>query len=618
MEIIFKSNTLFSDEFGDFYFNKSDPLGQSSYVFISAIDEIWDKKDSFIVAECGFGIGLNFLNLASRFENTTKTLHYVSIEKYPFSKENLAKIYQKMGVFDKFSKRLIKKYPIFKDGLCRIYFSKNIILDIYFDDVKVALKNLDFKADIWFMDGFSASKNPQMWDLETIFCIKNLMLRDGILRTYSSTKSLKENLKNANFIVDVLKGFGLKREMISAKLIKEDEFKKEIYYSRPLVKKNLKNVLIIGAGVAGLISGFKFKKAGFNVLIAEKESEVATNGSGNLVGALMPLITQKGVSLGKFHVKSFLMAGDFYKKFAKKFIKFSGAKDFAFDEKLIKRYQNSDFVLNLKDHPYPSVFIKNAATIRPKHMCEYFASLLRDEILLNYEFINFKKVDDGYEVSFKNGDILKTDIIIFATGSHSEELFNKGENPKINLDDSVLISSVRGQVTHIKKQINTEFIINAKGYICPSYFDLQIIGATYDRGDYTKFLKDLDDIKNLESIKEFIDKKDIKFIGSKVGFRSYSGDRFPLIGGICDVLWFKKNYSNLLWNKHKTSNLYPKYLENIYINSAHGSRGLGSAVLGAEILLDLVLNRPFCIDKNLVDEVNPARFLIRRLKKGFK
>ena len=111
--------------------------------------------------------------------------------------------------------------------------------------------------------------------------------------------------------------------------------------------------------------------------------------------------------------------------------------------------------------------------------------------------------------------------------------------------------------------------------------------------------------------------QNVRIIGSKVGYRSYSGDRFPLIGRLYDEDFYKDTYKSLLWTKSK-SNPHPKYVPNVYISTAHGSRGLCTAVLGAELICDLIFDRPLCIEKSLFDELHLARFLVRKLKKGLK
>lgn len=614
----FKDGVLYSKKFDDIYYSKNSAVDESKFVFESAVSEIWDKQNSFIVAEAGFGVGINFLNLCKKFKKSGKFLHFISIEKYPLSKKKLAKFYDEFSEFDeelrKISKKLIKKYPPKNARFYRVHFLKNVILDLYFDDIKVALKNLDFKADVWFMDGFAPAKNPDMWDLEVIKGVANLSKVGAILATYSSSGFVKRNLLKAGFEVNLVKGHAKKRQMIRA-ILKENFISQndEIWFKRPLKFYNQNSkVLIIGAGISGLATAKVFKNAGFSVMIAEKENEVATNGSGNLIGALMPLIAQKGVVLGNMHYGAFLMAVSFYKKYGLNLAKFSGAKEFAFDENLIRRYKNSIFKLNKNDTPYPSIFIKNAASICPKKLCQALSKEF--DILFNHEFMSFEKEGEKYKIHFKNSKILQSDIIIFATGSHSEELFDKGKNPKMSLDKSVQISSVRGQVTWIKKRLNNKFPLSARGYICPAFGKTQLIGATYDRLDYEKEKRYIDDVKNLENIQEFLGDKKVKILNSKVGFRSYSGDRFPIIGALHDEEFFIKNYKAIHFTKK--SDTYPKHLEGIYINAAHGARGLGTSIMGAEILLDLVLNRPLCVSFEVFKELNPARFLVRKLKKG--
>ncbi len=606
----FINNSPFNVEFGDIYFNTFNPIKESKFVFASKIYEILDKKDFFIVAECGFGTGLNFLNLVKIFKKTDKKLHYVAIEKNPISAKDLKEIYEKLGKFKKSSKILIKKISTIKDiFINRIKFSKNITLDLVIGDANEVLKNLDFKADIWFMDGFAPAKNPQMWSFEIFNEIARLSKTGCIVATFTSARIVKDNLEKNGFFVKKIQGFGKKREMIKAKFNAKILYK-NVWFERNFNKIKGKKVLIIGAGIAGIATALELKKLGFDVTITEKENKIATNGSGNLIGALMPLITKNSVMLGKMHKIAFDFAKEFYKK--SKFAHFCGAKLFAFDDNLKEKYKFYE-KYSENDKPFSSLILNDCAAIEVKKLIKNLSKKLK--ILTNFEFLNYEKQDGKIFAKFLNNEILQTDILIFTTGSHSEELFGKGKNPKLNFDDFMQISSVRGQVTWLKPCIKTQQILNSKGYITPCFDKIQIIGATYDRIDYETKSRKIDDERNLQNIKEYLP-KNYKIIGSKVGFRSYSGDRFPLIGQIHDANFYKQNYKSIFWTKNNKSDLMPENLDGIYINSAHGSRGLCTAILGAKILCDLITNRPICVEKSLINELNPARFLIRKLKKG--
>lgn len=60
-KLIFKDNTPFSLDFDDFYFNSKDGLNESKFVYTHSFE--WKNQENFIIAESGFGIGLNFFLL---------------------------------------------------------------------------------------------------------------------------------------------------------------------------------------------------------------------------------------------------------------------------------------------------------------------------------------------------------------------------------------------------------------------------------------------------------------------------------------------------------------------------------------------------------------------------
>lgn len=606
----FKQNIAFSTEFDDIYFNTHKPWEESEYVFASGIDEIWHTKDSFIVAEAGFGAGLNFLTLCNRFKNSDKKLHYVSIEAYPIRIGDLRQIYARLGIYKALSKKLFDVYPLLVSGIHRIEFAPNITLDLCFGEISQMLDELDFNADLWFMDGFAPSKNEAMWSEEVFKKVASLSKIGTILRTYSCAKIVRQNLPSAGFKLELRKGYGKKREMSHAVLEKERLITKDIWYQRQRYKY-IKDVLVVGGGVAGLVCAYELKRAGLNVIIAEKRADIALNGSGNHCGILMPLITKPDVNLGKMHLNAFLQAVRTYKNvMSKQEVSFDGVSEYAFNEmtllRMLSHGKNEIFSLDLNAKPYPKANIFLGATARPRMMCKRLANGLN--VLLNHEYKSHKHLKNGkISVKFQNKTIIKTDALIFATGSESVDIFK-----------TLPISFVRGQVTHIRPTIDNLQPISSEGYITPARDNIQVIGATYARNEYDDNQRALDDIENLNNIKQFIDTNKVEIIGYKVGYRSYSSDRFPIISAFHDDEYYEQNYKNLFWTKKKNDNVAPKYHKNIFLNIAHGSRGLCTAVLGAKILTDLILNRPLCIEKSLFNELHSARFLIRKLKKGLK
>ena len=694
--VVLNGGIPFSPEFDDIYFNADDPIGQSEYVFNSVFDEIWNKKSEFNVLETGFGAGLNFLCAFKRFKNTDKFLNFVSIEKTPISKNDLAKIYANFSELANVSGELLEAYPPPIRGFHRLNLAPNVTLTLCFGDVAEVLDELSFNADAVFMDGFAPAKNEAMWSELVCAKIANLCALGASVCTYSASGALKRALQNSGFEVNLLKGYGKKREMLRAKFTGERQAENEIWFSRfdPAARIVPKTALVIGGGVAGCVCAFKLREQGLKVTIAEKRGDIALNGSGNHCGILMPLITKPTVNLGRMHMNAFLQAARFYgQNLGAREIEFCGATDYAYEQKTLERFyewhefdsDNGVFELKFDNEPYASAFIFSGAKARPRKMCKAASAGIKT--LLNCEFAGFETLEGGaVRAHFKDGQSIDADVLVLAIGSESMELF---------ADYDIRLSSVRGQVTHIAPAILTSTPFSAKGYVCPPAQGVQVIGATYDRNLFLDESRSSDDEKNLADVAEFLDGKftkserlnlsgeqdlnlttdpdgaaenlnrleasrndinlskntdlraktagnpvqardasnltvpekssniaakipqNVRIIGSKVGYRSYSGDRFPLIGRLYDEDFYKDSYKSLLWTKSK-SNPHPKYVPNVYVSTAHGSRGLCTAVLGAELICDLVFDRPLCIEKSLFDELHLARFLVRKLKKGLK
>ncbi|AHH08708.1 tRNA (5-methylaminomethyl-2-thiouridine)(34)-methyltransferase MnmD [Borrelia anserina] len=216
----FKGKTIYSSRFKDIYYDPQYGIEESTYVFIKGCD--LDKElatlKSATIAELGFGTGLNFIALSKYLkENNLKTkINYYSIEKFPLKKEKIKKISQFFSKDTHYFKALLKKYPNKPTKNIKYKITENINLKILVGDVREKLKELPKHIDYWFLDGFSPSKNPKMWNKE-IFAIISKKSKIGTkLSTFSAARIVKDGLKLGNFNYSRIKGFNNKRHMIKA------------------------------------------------------------------------------------------------------------------------------------------------------------------------------------------------------------------------------------------------------------------------------------------------------------------------------------------------------------------------------------------------------------------
>lgn len=605
--VIFKDNTPYSLDFEDFYFNSQEGVEESRFVYTEAFE--WEECESFIIAETGFGIGLNFFLTLQNFLKTKKRpkrLFYVSVEGFYLEPSFLREAYKRLGIYGEI-KELLEQfllfYPKCAKGIYRFYF-KDCFLDLVFDDISV-LKRLEFEANIWYLDGFSPSKNSLMFDENTLFEIARLSKLNATILSFSSSSFLQKNLKHCGFDVAKVKGFR-KREMVRAFLKhKKQMTNKEAYFQKVSAKFENKKVAIIGAGISGALLAYELSLRGFEVEIFEKNATLYEGASSNESGILSSLILNPQSVLGNFSLNAFVEASRFYRQILD--LKLKGVYEFAYTLQMQQRF------FTQKDNAYFQIaqnkaFLDYGGHIYPKEILSSLFEKAGVKIYFNHHFSHYERENETFNLIFKNASKrCKFGILIYALGADAKDFLHY---------EAMLLSRVRGQLTHLKPFFKTEFPLSSKAYICPPKSNLQVIGATYDRLNVNPKGQRKDDEENLEKIKEFLrGDEEIEIIGSRVGFRSYSSDRFCIAGAAYDEEFYKQNYKALLWHKNKPQ-IFPQNIPNLYLSLAQGSRAFSSSVLCARYLCALINDEPLGFYADFIPHIHPARFLIRKLKKG--
>ncbi|ENK1724120.1 bifunctional tRNA (5-methylaminomethyl-2-thiouridine)(34)-methyltransferase MnmD/FAD-dependent 5-carboxymethylaminomethyl-2-thiouridine(34) oxidoreductase MnmC [Campylobacter upsaliensis] len=605
--VIFKDNTPYSLDFEDFYFNSQEGVEESRFVYTEAFE--WEECESFIIAETGFGIGLNFFSTLQNFLKTKKRpkrLFYVSVEGFYLEPSFLREAYKRLGIYEEI-KELLEQfllfYPKCAKGIYRFYF-KDCFLDLVFDDISV-LKRLEFEANIWYLDGFSPSKNSLMFDENTLFEIARLSKLNATILSFSSSSFLQKNLKHCGFDVAKVKGFR-KREMVRAFLKhKKQMTNREAYFQKVSAKFENKKVAIIGAGISGALLAYELSLRGFEVEIFEKNATLYEGASSNESGILSSLILNPQSALGNFSLNAFVEASRFYRQILD--LKLKGVYEFAYTLQMQQRF------FTQKDNAYFQIaqnkaFLDYGGHIYPKEILSSLFEKAGVKIYFNHHFSHYERENETFNLIFKNASKrCKFGILIYALGADAKDFLHY---------EAMLLSRVRGQLTHLKPFFKTEFPLSSKAYICPPKSNLQVIGATYDRLNTNPKGQRKDDEENLEKIKEFLKgDKEIEILGSRVGFRSYSSDRFCIAGAAYDEEFYKQNYKALLWHKNKPQ-ISPQNIPNLYLSLAQGSRAFSSSVLCARYLCALINDEPLGFYADFIPHIHPARFLIRKLKKG--
>src|SRR6266571_4837308 len=218
----FQEGIPYSEAFGDVYHSAAGGLGQAQHVFLqgNGLPQRWAGRERFVILETGFGFGLNFLATWQAWRRDPARparLHYVSVEKHPFTLNDLKVLHEKYPELKDEAAGLHALWPMLVPGGHRIELDEaKVVLTLFFADIKL-LRELRLAADAIYLDGFSPAKNPEMWSPALMRAVSRLA---ATAATWSVASSVRHALEATGFAVEKQKGFGDKREMLVARILK--------------------------------------------------------------------------------------------------------------------------------------------------------------------------------------------------------------------------------------------------------------------------------------------------------------------------------------------------------------------------------------------------------------
>ena len=205
---------LRSGKFSDIYFSAENGLAETRHVFINGtnLENRIKSCAHLVIAETGFGTGLNFLAVLDLLEKsgTDCKIDYISFEAYPLDAITAFEARKPFAELRKNSAQLKEVWP--ESWACahhRLFLQDRVHLHLHFSDALVAMKQLDFKADVWLLDGFSPSKNMELWSEELFLQIARLSAENATISSFSVAALVKEGLTK--------QGLRLKRKRVLAR-----------------------------------------------------------------------------------------------------------------------------------------------------------------------------------------------------------------------------------------------------------------------------------------------------------------------------------------------------------------------------------------------------------------
>ncbi|MDE0530158.1 MAG: tRNA (5-methylaminomethyl-2-thiouridine)(34)-methyltransferase MnmD [Albidovulum sp.] len=210
-----EGDTPLSARFGESYYSTGGGLEESRHVFLQGNGLPARFKPGFLIAELGFGTGLNMLAALEcwRDSKTAGALRYYGFERYPLSAESISRALENFPSVHAIAAPFLNAWS----SGATSFAAPGIEAEIVLGDARQTLPPWQGRADAWFLDGFSPGRNPELWETELLSRLAEKTRAGGTFATYSAAGKVRRGLAAAGFEVRRERGFGRKRHMLAGR-----------------------------------------------------------------------------------------------------------------------------------------------------------------------------------------------------------------------------------------------------------------------------------------------------------------------------------------------------------------------------------------------------------------
>ena len=668
-----ESGTPVADHFDDVYFSNDSGIDETQHVFVAGNDlaERWQqwRNPTFVIAETGFGTGLNFLVAMRAFnefraanpDHPLKRLYFITTEKFPLPQQDMQRALEAFPALKDEAQALASLYPMGLEGCHRLHFDNHsTTLDLWIGDVHELLPQwhspVNGLIDAWFLDGFAPSKNPDMWTDALFSQMARLSKTGTTFGTFTAAGIVKRGLAGVGFTIKKRNGFGRKRDMLTGVFDQDHENVQHklrlpagpyYRYVNGSLDKTSK-VAVVGSGLAAATACLALVKRGISTTLYFDGDTLASGASGNPQGGFYPQLHSEASIASRIQAHSFLYARKAYDHTIEH-VKACGLADVAHDfcgviqlsfndkvaerqnklaaadvwpETLIKPVDSKEVsdIANLP-LPYSGLYIGLGGWLSPPQLVTAMIeeALQSGKLTLkpNHTYVSHEAVEttkQRVQIRFnldsaENEEVITADHLILTLGAGA-----------VNASDfdSLSLRPVRGQVEAIPTQMPIEqlnTVLCHKGYMTPVFEGRHALGSTYVKNDLSTDVRGDETEMNLATHEQALANTDIvqalQHDGkARAATRLGSPDHQPVVGALHNFDSLKELYTMLGVGKPLTSApVLPSSV--VSTLTCLGSRGLTTAPLMAEVLVSSLCKEPLPLSNDLLNAVNTSRFMTR-------
>ena len=624
--------TPYSRTYGDVYHSAESGPGQARHVFIAGngLPQRWAQARVFTIVETGFGLGLNFLATWQQWRADParcERLHYVSIEKHPFDRAALALLHQRYGEFAPLAQQLRNAWPAPLAGLHRLHFeSGRLTLTLAFADAAELVPRLRLCADAIFLDGFAPRLNEEMWSPQLLRGLARRARAGTTVATYSSAAAVRQALEAAGFAMEKCPGFGRKRDMLRGSYTPRRT-------QAAAGEGGERRAIVIGAGIAGAAVSERLSQRGWGVDLIESRALPSTQAPARYAGVFHPHVSRDDCILSRASRNGFLYALRHWQALEQSGLPLVWARcgvlqlcaDAVSETRMIAAIAEQGFPAD-----YAQFLAREAAEalasatlgrggwwfpgggwVRPMSLIAAQLGAAGPAIRAHFGTTVQAVGRSGelWEAQDTEGKtIAAAPVLVFANSNDMTRLAPVAQT----------LQQIRGQVSYLPAGGLTapRVVLTGAGYVLPAAEDMVVTGSTYDHGDDDPEPRAGGHAANLARLAQLLPQArvalDAAALDGAVGFRCVAPDHLPLVGALPELEAACAQKTRLAGAQLGELPRCP----GLYCASGFASRGLVWAALAGELLASQIEGEPLPLEGDLVDALDPGRFVLKQARRG--
>ncbi|MGA0612555.1 FAD-dependent 5-carboxymethylaminomethyl-2-thiouridine(34) oxidoreductase MnmC [Caldimonas sp. KR1-144] len=618
--------------FGDVYHAAAGAAEQARHVFLGGNGLLgdaprWAGREGFTILETGFGLGNNFLaawDAWRRDPRRSRRLDFVSIEKHPPTREDLARVHA--GGSPQ-ARELVDAWPCATPNLHVLDFEAGRVrLVLALGDIELVLPQLLARVDAFFLDGFAPAKNPQMWQPRLFERLGRLAAPGATAATWSAARVVRDGLAGAGFAVEQAGGFAGKRDMTIAR------FAPRFVPPAPVgglhVHEGERAAVIVGAGLAGCAAAAALARLDWHCTVLDALPAAGQATSGNPIGLMHATLHAddgphaRWLRAGALHMARSIapaLADGSVRGALDGFVRLEPRLSDEAAQALLARCGLPRGFVDWLDRaaarertgvalPSGGWYFPQGGWLAPADVAKAWLAASGARFVDGVNAASIVRRDGRWLVlDAQARPIAEAPVLVIANALDAARLAGPALGPLV---------AVRGQISGWPVHPGLaapRCAVSGAGYAAPALDGWLWTGATTQHGDGEASPRLADHEHNrarlaalLSVAPEAIGR--VEDAVGRVGWRAVTPDRLPIVGALPDLdalpAATRADAPRLVARRRDAHG-------GLYVFTGLGSRGLSWAALGAELLASWIAGTPCPVEADLRDAADPARFALR-------